>query len=302
MLFYTDTNNEFQIHTTYTYSPGSSRAPIFYDSNDTAKYTNPAGTSQMYRISQLDRLTFVSGPYIDDGDEDNRLNFYTSDTDNGQFYFTEANGQGGRIRADDDGSIFALYHDNGEAILYADQDYITYIYYNGTWEGRTRSGYFEARGSFRAPLFYDQNNTFYYTNPASTSRINALNAYGEIRSDENIIAYYDYSDIRWKENVKIIDNAVNKVKQLDGITYNYIDREGEFTGVIAQQVEKVLPGVVYDTEDMKTGKERKGVRYGNMVGLLIEATKEQQKTIENQQEEIDKLKELVYSLMDKLDK
>ena len=53
---------------------------------------------------------------------------------------------------------------------------------------------------------------------------------------------------------------------------------------------------------MKTGKERKGVRYGNMVGLLIEATKEQQKTIENQQEEIDKLKELVYSLMDKLDK
>jgi len=302
MLFYTDGNQEFEIHTTYTYSPGSSRAPIFYDSNDTTKYTDPAGTSQMYRISQLDRLTFVSGPYIDDGGEDNRLNFYTTDTDNGQFYFTEANGQGGRIRADDDGSIFALYHDNGEAILLADQDYITYIYYNGTWEGRTRSGYFEARGSFRAPLFYDQNNTFYYTNPASTSRMNGINAYGEIRSDENIVAYYDYSDIRWKENVKIIDNAVDKVKQLDGITYNYIDREGEYTGVIAQQVEKVLPGVVYDTEDMKTGKERKGVRYGNMVGLLIEATKEQQKTIENQQEEIDKLKELVYSLMDKLDK
>ncbi len=302
MLFYTDDNNEFQIHTSYTNSPGSSRAPIFYDSNDTGYFTNPNGTSQMDRISKLERLTFDSGPYISDAGNDNRLNFYCSDSDNGSFYFTESAGQGGRIRADDDGSIFALYHDNGEAILYADQDYITYIYYNGTWEGRTRSSYFEARSSFRGPLFYDQNNTFYYTNPASTSRMNAISAYGEIRSDENIIAYYDYSDIRWKENVKIIDNAVDKVKQLDGITYNYIDREGEYTGVIAQQVEKVLPGVVYDTEDMKTGKERKGVRYGNMVGLLIEATKEQQETIEKQQEEIDKLKEMVYNLMEKLDK
>ena len=302
MLFYTDDNNEFQIHTSYTYSPGSSRAPIFYDSDDTGYYTNPAATSNMLNISGLDRLTFLSGPYIDDAGNDNRLNFYCSDGDNGSFYFTESGGQGGRIYVDDDGSIMSLYHDNGEAVIYADQDYITYLYYNGTWEGRTRSGYFEARGSFRGPLFYDSNNTFYYTNPASTSRMNAISAYGEIRSDENIIAYYDYSDIRWKENVKIIDNAVDKVKQLDGITYNYIDREGEYTGVIAQQVEKVLPGVVYDTEDMKTGKERKGVRYGNMVGLLIEATKEQQETIEKQQEEIDKLKEMVYNLMEKLDK
>ena len=302
MLFYCNNNNEFQIHTTYTFSNGSSRAPLFYDSNNTGYYTNPAGTSSMLNITSLDRLTFLSGPYIDDGGDDNRLNFYCSDTDNGSFWFTEANGHGGRIYVDDDGSIMALYHDNGEAILYADQDYITYLYYNGTWEGRTRSAYFEARGSFRGPLFYDQNNTFYYTNPASTSVINGLNAYGEIRSDENIVAYYDYSDIRWKENVKIIDNAVDKVKQLDGITYNYIDREGEYTGVIAQQVEKVLPGVVYDSQDMKTGKERKGVRYGNMVGLLIEATKEQQETIEKQQEEIDKLKEMVYNLMEKLDK
>jgi len=132
--------------------------------------------------------------------------------------------------------------------------------------------------------------------------MNGINAYGEIRSDENIIAYYDYSDIRWKENVKVIENAVEKVQQLDGITYNYIDREGEYTGVIAQQVEKVLPGLVYDTTDMKTGKERKAVRYGNMVGLLIEATKEQQETINNQQKEIDNLKEMVKILMDKLDK
>ena len=302
MLFYVDTNNEFQIHTSYTYSPGSSRAPIFYDSNDTAYYTNPASTSQMYRISQLNRITFDSGPYITDTGDNDRLYFYCSNSDHGSFYFTESGGQGGRIYVDDDGSIMSLYHDNGEAILYADQDYITYLYYNGTWEGRTRSSYFEARSSFRGPIFYDQNNTFYYTNPAGTSRINGVNAYGEIRSDENIVAYYDYSDIRWKENVKIIDNAVDKVKQLDGITYNYIDREGEYTGVIAQQVEKVLPGVVYDTEDMKTGKERKGVRYGNMVGLLIEATKEQQETIEKQQQEIDKLKEMVYNLMEKLDK
>lgn len=208
-----------------------------------------------------------------------------------------------------------MYHDNGEAILYADQDYITYIYYNGTWEGRTRSGYFEARGSFRAPLFYDQNNTFYYTNPASTSRMNAIQCYGVIQSDEDIRAYVNYSDIRWKKNVKRIENPLEKLMTLDGITYNYIDKEGEYTGVVAQQVEKVLPGVVVDAEDMKTGKERKSVRYGNMVGLLIEATKEQQGQIEqqqetinkqqeqlnNQQETIDRLEEMVKMLIGKID-
>ena len=64
---------------------------------------------------------------------------------------------------------------------------------------------------------------------------------------------------------------------MNGVTYNRNDIEGNprHTGVVAQEVEKVLPEVVMtNDEDIKT------VAYGNMVGLLIEAIKEQQNEIE----------------------
>ena len=59
------------------------------------------------------------------------------------------------------------------------------------------------------------------------------------------------------------------------------------TGLIAQELEKVLPEVVYETHDINDEEDKfKAVRYGNIVGLLVEAIKEQQK-------EIDELKEQV---------
>jgi hypothetical protein len=76
-----------------------------------------------------------------------------------------------------------------------------------------------------------------------------------------------YSDVRMKDNIKPIGNALSKVKKLDGITYDMDGRRG--AGLAAQQVEKVLPEVVH--------KDAKGMRkldYGNTVGLLVEAVKE----------------------------
>ena len=76
-----------------------------------------------------------------------------------------------------------------------------------------------------------------------------------------------YSDVRMKDNIKPIGNALSKVKKLDGITYDMAGKRG--AGLAAQQVEKVLPEVVH--------KDAKGMRkldYGNTVGLLVEAVKE----------------------------
>ena len=86
-----------------------------------------------------------------------------------------------------------------------------------------------------------------------------------------------YSDERLKDNIEPIENAVHKLKAIQGVTYNRNDIEGNprQTGVVAQQVERVLPEVVMTNDDgIKT------VAYGNMVGLLIEAIKEQQDEIE----------------------
>jgi hypothetical protein len=85
-----------------------------------------------------------------------------------------------------------------------------------------------------------------------------------------------YSDAKLKENVVTIDNALEKVKALRGVFYNRIDTEDKSRkiGVIAQEVQEVLPEVV------STNNDTLGVAYGNMVGVLIEAIKEQQTQIE----------------------
>ena len=95
-----------------------------------------------------------------------------------------------------------------------------------------------------------------------------------------------YSDERLKENIETIPNAVDTVKQLRGVTYNWKEDGKEGLGVIAQEVEKVdiLKRLVTETAPDHHMKEQgfatKNVAYGNMVGLLIEAIKEQQETID----------------------
>lgn len=90
----------------------------------------------------------------------------------------------------------------------------------------------------------------------------------------NITAFGDTSDIRLKENVEVIPDAINKVKQLKGITFNYKKDGKKSTGLIAQDLEKVLPEAVYETSDVDDEDKHLAVRYGNTVGLLVEAIKE----------------------------
>lgn len=83
------------------------------------------------------------------------------------------------------------------------------------------------------------------------------------------------SDERLKKNVKTIDDALEKVKKLRGVEYDHKNTGDHCLGVIAQEVEKVVPDVVY--EDVHGVKS---VAYQNMVALLIEALKDQQRQID----------------------
>jgi len=87
------------------------------------------------------------------------------------------------------------------------------------------------------------------------------------------------SDIRYKKNIETIDNALEKVQLLRGVTFDWdhedFDTTNRATGVIAQDVKKVLPEAVREDEDGFMN-----VAYGNMVGLLVEAIKEQQQQID----------------------
>jgi hypothetical protein len=83
------------------------------------------------------------------------------------------------------------------------------------------------------------------------------------------------SDRTQKTNIRPIYNSIELVKQLEGVRYDWINNDKPSIGVIAQDIEKVLPEVV---EMNSNGL--KSVSYGNIVGVLIEAIKEQQVRIE----------------------
>ena len=125
---------------------------------------------------------------------------------------------------------------------------------------------------------------------------------GEIRATNEITAYY--SDRRLKENVKVIDNAVEKVLSLNGITYtpNEVaesfgyDRTVKLVGLFADEVEAVLPEATrpapFDQDEngnSKSGENYKTIQYEKLVPLLIEAIKEQQQKIAQLSETINTL-------------
>ena len=104
---------------------------------------------------------------------------------------------------------------------------------------------------------------------------------GDLTVSGNITAFGSPSDIRLKENIEPITNALDKVSQLGGYTFNYKKDPNRLTGVIAQEVEKVLPEAIYTSKGLNEDEEEHlVVRYGNMVGLLIEAIKELKTEIE----------------------
>ena len=119
------------------------------------------------------------------------------------------------------------------------------------------------------------------TSPSSIHKL-LVDGNGVFTGD--VIAYYT-SDKRLKDNIKPIEDPIGKIKQIGGYSFDWNDKqntyEGTDFGVIAQEIEDVLPSLVQTRED-----GYKGVKYDKIVSLLIEAVKDQQK-------QIDELKKLI---------
>ena len=142
------------------------------------------------------------------------------------------------------------------------------------------SGDIEAvSGSFSGPLESSGSlmvsGTFDSTGDATFG--NNLYITGSVFVQGDVTAY-DTSDERLKDNIQVIPSAVDKVQSLRGVSFDWneqSDFKGHDIGVIAQDVEKVLPELVVDRN---TGF--KAVKYDKIVAVLIEAIKEQQMQID----------------------
>ncbi len=133
-------------------------------------------------------------------------------------------------------------------------------------------------------LYLDLNSGIgnFYIRDGSTTRFTFDDA-GSFTATSDIIAN---SDIRLKTNIQPLENSLEKVNRLRGVSYDRVDIEKDnCIGVIAQEVEEVYPEFVSEGED-----GTKGVDYSKMVAVLIEAVKEQQKQISDLKDEIKSMK------------
>jgi hypothetical protein len=313
----------------------SHRAPIFYDSNNTGYYLDPAAATSLRTVGDW---RSDSGDWT--GEFNGKIQYHANN-----WYFQSANTW--EFRRSDSANAFTV----------------------------SQAGIAYARSDFRAPIFYDNDNTGYYMDPNSTSYLNVVGAGGriytgydsgvtnsiscsewfrssgatgwfnasygggiwmndstyvrvynskaflvdnEILATGNITAYY--SDERLKTRIGNISGALDKVLRLDGFFYTEnetarelgYDNDRQQVGVSAQKVQEVLPEAVHMApvdvavdEDgnkySKTGENYLTVDYSRIVPLLIEAIKEQQLTISEQSAKINTLEHKLEQLIQKLE-
>ena len=131
--------------------------------------------------------------------------------------------------------------------------------------------------SLRAPIFYDTAGTTFYADLAATGT--SINVAGDV------VAYAS-SDIRFKDNVIPITNALDKIDKINGYSFEWNELSHKETGkkdvgVIAQEVEEILPEIV---ETRSNGY--KAVDYQKLTALLIQSVKELKQEIDQLKKQI----------------
>jgi len=130
------------------------------------------------------------------------------------------------------------------------------------------------------------NATYYVTfvDSSSSSAGETIRMSSTLTYNPSTQVFTNSSDERLKTNIVGINGAISKVQQLRGVEFDWISSGHHSIGVIAQDVEKVVPELVETRDD-----GMKGVDYGKLTALLIEAVKEQQNQIDELKAKIDEL-------------
>lgn len=342
---------------TYTQTLGSMRAPIFYDSDNTSYYVDPASTSKFGQIVQLgtgsggnQKLEFLAG---DSTDGYGAMRFYFGASERSTIHVFSNTWQNGSLAGT---STNAINLSGGSGVTFGSWNSVA------GWVNNSGDAQFNA--SSRAPIFYDSNDTTFYVNPNGDLSVyvageicNSNYAQGSLqpgalnigRTDTNYRwdgtswsnnvltgilancseyweiaihdsgdsvmsalyfdggstlymgrnigwgqcnlnvpasvyagAYYYNSDRNLKYDIKTISNSLDKILALEGVSYKWKHDNKSGIGLIAQDVEKIIPEIVDDTisiDDKNVETTIKTVNYGHLVGLLVEGIKEQESKI-----------------------
>lgn len=122
-----------------------------------------------------------------------------------------------------------------------------------------------------------------------------FDAWGQYTGNVDSAGFHDVSDEKLKTNITTVHNALEKISQIRGVTFAWKDgrdHQARHMGVLAQEVEKVAPELVSQPQ----GIREKGVFYGGLNALTIEAIKEQQRALKERRRLIDLLQKEIEEL------
>ena len=113
-----------------------------------------------------------------------------------------------------------------------------------------------------------------------------------VRGDVVAVSSVIASDEKLKEGIRKVEGALELVSQLDGVTFNWKEDGRQSAGVIAQNVEKVLPSAVHEVDSFDNSDRHKVVDYNQLSALFIEAIKELKEQNKELKNEIEVLKNI----------
>ena len=260
--------------TTYAYQ-------IWYDTSANKLYMRNSANDANITLAEFDQTNDTVEYYTSDSIRTALIEFTDGDdaitiTDTGLCAFAQKVTADAGIDIDNiniDGTTIALSSGDltldaaGDIVLDAGGDEIILK------DGSTNVGHFSLDSDNLTIKTLVGDKDFVIKGVDGSSEITALtidmSAAGAATFNNDVTAF---SDERLKSNIETIDQALNKVGQMRGVTFERDGRKG--TGVIAQEVQKVMPEVVHDEGEYMS------VAYGNLVGVLIEAVKELKAEVE----------------------
>jgi hypothetical protein len=275
------------INNKYFSSNGDIYGSVFRHNSTSAYYLNLNGESSLYSLTLSGGTYFQPNSWIQ---FNNSYGLYWPNNNGahieantvasyGQITLRGSRNSYGGIYDTYSGVNGIMYDNGGNGGIYREVNGRWYQYHsvgnNCTAFGTstTYSGYniyvptgLKSDGRIDATIFYDAAEAAYYLDPNATGT--SLNVAGSIVAGGNVTAY---SDARVKENIETVDSALHKLAAIRGVTYtrnDLEDKERRYAGVIAQEIEQVLPEAVFDRGDLKS------VDYNGTIALLIQAVKE----------------------------
>ena len=177
------------------------------------------------------------------------------------------------------GTLTLTRNDGGTVTQSLDGRYLTS---HQSLSGYATESYVTSRGYITGYTEADTLNTVTGRGATTANTIQV----GLVRSTGDVVAYYS-SDERLKDNISLIPNALDKVSKLRGVEFDWNDKQdvyqGHDVGVIAQDVQEVLPELVQERADGYLA-----VKYEKMVGLLIESIKELKTEVDDLKQQLNR--------------